>query len=81
MSTISVAIQSSGRYQGIKWAARDLVFCNQIDSLTGTYASMSALDRALGGHSWLLHYREKLPLAVERSQNLIVGKWMSSKLV
>ncbi|MCH1929549.1 TnsD family transposase [Shewanella sp. A25] len=65
---------SSGKHQGINWAARDLVLCNQIDNLSGTYTSMSAIDRALGGHNWLLHYREKLPLAVERATNLINGQ-------
>ncbi len=65
---------SSGKHRGINWAARDLVLCNQIDNLSGTYTSMSAIDRALGGHNWLLHYREKLPLAVERATNLINEK-------
>ena len=49
----------------MNWDVRDFAILLQMHELTGPYNSLSALDRALGGHNWLLKYREKLPRSLE----------------
>ncbi|WP_105200891.1 TnsD family Tn7-like transposition protein [Pseudoalteromonas sp. T1lg10] len=63
--------KSPGKPQGINWAVRDLVLCDQLEALQGKFTSLSAIDRAVGGHSWLRRYREKVPLAFGLAQQIL----------
>lgn len=47
----------------IDWELRDKSILEQLKKLPNTYSSLSAIDRDIGGHNWLLKYQAKLPLS------------------
>ncbi|WP_158538071.1 TnsD family Tn7-like transposition protein [Corallincola holothuriorum] len=49
---------------GINWELRDMVVLAQLQGLQGQFKSMSDIDRALGGHGWLVGQRERFPLSI-----------------
>lgn len=63
--------QVTGHRPEINWPMRDLMLCNKIDALNGTFLSISAVDRAVDGHNWLLNYSKKLPKSFEKAKALV----------
>ncbi|WP_404391372.1 TnsD family Tn7-like transposition protein [Pseudoalteromonas phenolica] len=57
--------QSKKYYPSVDWAARDKFLAIKVKFLQGEFKSLSELDRALGGHGWLLHDAKNLPLTME----------------
>lgn len=61
-----------GRYKNsVDWGARDKELAKRIKSGDVTGRSLSAIDRQLGGHSWLLQYKSKLPLTIKAATKVI----------
>ncbi|MFW8632250.1 TnsD family Tn7-like transposition protein [Vibrio natriegens] len=58
----------------INWHGRDLVVLTQLHALKGEYASMSAIDRAVGGHSWLIKMRKRFPLSYAYALELLTKR-------
>lgn len=58
-------------YPSVDWSARDIILVAQMMSLKPIYNSLSQIDRELGGHGWLLKYRDKLPQASAFAQELL----------
>jgi hypothetical protein len=63
--------QSRIHYPCVNWSARDIVLVAQLMSLKPVYSSLSQIDRELGGHGWLLQYRNELPRASASAQELL----------
>ncbi|MFT7009731.1 MAG: hypothetical protein ACJAXJ_004283 [Colwellia sp.] len=61
-------------YPSVDWSARDIVLVAQLMSLKPVYSSLSQIDRELGGHGWLLQYRDELPSASAFAQELLNNK-------
>lgn len=55
----------------IDWSARDTVLVTQILSLKPIYKSISQIDRELGGHGWILKYKNQLPMSVTAAKKLL----------
>ncbi|MBA5760943.1 TniQ family protein [Vibrio sp. 404] len=58
----------------INWPGRDLVVLAQLQSLEGNYASMSAIDRAVGGHSWLTKMKDRFPLSCAYAKKILLSE-------
>ena len=57
------------QYDAIKinWSERDIISSSLINDVLsqGQYSmSLTSLDALLGGHGWLLKYRDKLPMTM-----------------
>jgi hypothetical protein len=61
-------------YPCVNWSARDIVLVAQLMSLKPIYKSLSQIDRELGGHGWLLQYKNELPRASAFAQELLDNK-------
>jgi hypothetical protein len=61
-------------YPSVDWSARDIILVAQMMSLKPKYTSLSQIDRELGGHGWLLKYRDELPQASAFAQELLKNK-------
>lgn len=61
-------------YPCVDWSARDIVLVAQLMSLKPIYNSLSQVDRELGGHGWLLKYKNELPRASAFAQKLLKNK-------
>ncbi|MCL1060123.1 TnsD family transposase [Shewanella gelidimarina] len=59
---------------GVNWANRDYAVLAQLMGLRAGYRSMSALDRELGGHGWLLRFHRKLPKSTAFARKLLRPK-------
>ena len=66
------ATQKVTRNKGINWQARDVVLVAQMMSLKSGYLSLSALDRELGAHGWLLKYKSRLPNAMDYATRFLI---------
>ena len=66
--------QSRIYYPSVDWSARDIILVAQMMSLKPIYNSLSQIDRELGGHGWLLKYRDELPQASAFAQELLKNK-------
>jgi hypothetical protein len=53
--------QSSLYHPSLDWTARDNILAIKMRNMIQPAASLSALDRQLGAHGWLLKYADKLP--------------------
>lgn len=67
-------------YPSVDWAARDKFLAIKVKCLPGTFESLSELDRALGGHGWLLHDANKLPETMKEA-TLILSNSIGNKIV
>ncbi|HIC8930761.1 TPA: TnsD family Tn7-like transposition protein, partial [Enterobacter asburiae] len=64
------------RNKRVDWSERDIISSSLINVVLsqGQYPmSLTSLDALLGGHNWLLKYRDKLPMTMTllRKKNLI----------
>jgi len=64
--------QSRVYYPSVNWGARDIILVAQLMSLKPVYSSLSQIDRELGGHGWLLKYRNQLPMSLDFAKKLLV---------
>lgn len=64
--------QSRIYYPSVDWSARDIILVAQLMSLNPIYSSLSQIDRELGGHGWLLKYKNQLPMSLEIAKQLLV---------
>jgi len=55
----------------VDWLARDNELCRRISLLQGDYKSLTAIDRAIDGHKWLLQQQDNLPLTLKKAHQLI----------
>lgn len=55
----------------IDWDARDRHISEIISKTVKSGASLTAIDRQIGGHHWLTKYRDKLPLSIEAAKKII----------
>lgn len=58
----------------IDWSARDTEILVILKKLSGLYLSLSAIDREIGGHNWLLKYQAKLPLSTNYALSFLIKK-------
>lgn len=58
----------------IDWNARDTEILVILKKLSGLYLSLSAIDREIGGHNWLLKYQVKLPLSTNYALSFLIKK-------
>ena len=55
----------------VDWSVRDKELCRRIFLLQKSYKSLTAIDRAINGHKWLLQQQVNLPLALKIANYLI----------
>ena len=55
----------------IDWDARDRKISETIKKIVKSGASLTAIDRQLGGHQWLTKYRDKLPISIQAATSII----------
>ncbi|WP_430455044.1 TnsD family Tn7-like transposition protein [Rheinheimera sp.] len=63
--------QSFLYHPSLDWAARDSILAIKMRNMIPPAASLSALDRQLGAHGWLLKYADKLPKTMALAQEKI----------
>ena len=63
--------QSFLYHPSLDWAARDSILAIKMRNMIQPAASLSALDRQLGAHGWLLKYADKLPKTMALAQEKI----------
>lgn len=69
--------QTQKYYPSVDWASRDTFLAIKVKCLPGTFKSLSELDRAIGGHGWLLHDAKKLPETMKEAAKILensIGK-------
>ena len=71
--------QTKKYYPSVDWAARDNFLAIKIKFLPGTFKSLSEVDRALGGHGWLLHDAKKLPASMKEAHLILVNSTTNEK--
>jgi len=64
--------QTSRYHPSVDWAARDKLLAIKVKFMLEPGLSISALDRQLGGHNWLIKYADKLPLTMAEVENKII---------
>lgn len=65
------AAKTSRYYPALKWAARDKILALKMRNMIKPAVSLSALDRQLGGHGWLLKNSQMLPLTMAEAYQKI----------
>lgn len=65
------APQAKKYYPSVDWAARDKFLAIKVKCLPAESKSLSELDRALGGHGWLLHDAKKLPETMKEAAKIL----------
>lgn len=63
--------QSFLYHPSLDWAARDNILAIKMRNMIQPAASLSALDRQLGAHGWLLKYADKLPKTMVLAQEML----------
>lgn len=58
-------------YPAVNWTVRDSILAFKMANMVKPADSVSAIDRQFGGHGWLTHQADKLPLTVEAALNKI----------
>lgn len=74
------APQAKKYYPSVDWAARDKFLAIKVKCLPAESKSLSELDRALGGHGWLLHDAKKLPETMKEAAKILENS-MGRKIV
>jgi hypothetical protein len=64
--------QSSKYHPSLDWTARDKFLAIKVKFMLEPCLSISALDRQLGGHNWLIKYADKLPLTMTEVESKII---------
>jgi len=64
--------QTSRYHASVDWAARDKLLAIKVKFMLEPCLSISALDRQLGGHNWLIKYADKLPLTMAEVESKII---------
>lgn len=64
--------QTSRYHPSVDWAARDKLLAIKVKFMFEPCLSISALDRQLGGHNWLIKYADKLPLTMAEVESKII---------
>lgn len=65
------AAQSAKYHPSLDWAARDKILVIKMVHMVKPAASLSAIDRQLGGHAWLTHHASKLPMTLKAAHQKI----------
>jgi hypothetical protein len=63
--------QSSTYHPSVDWTARDKLLAMKVKLMLAPCKSISALDRKLGGHNWLIKYPHKLPITMIEAQKKV----------
>ena len=67
--------QTARYHPSLDWAARDKILAIKMARMVTPAASLSAIDRQLGGHAWLTHHASKLPMTLKAAYQKIDACW------
>lgn len=67
--------QTARYHPSLDWAARDRILVIKMVHMIKPAASLSAIDRQLGGHAWLTHHASKLPMTLKAAYQKIEAYW------